>query len=60
MDSDSALLAATMCTTQRDIPRRSEQEDQPMDSDTESNKPGKLKRKQDYEQGEPDPWDWVL
>ena len=49
-----------MCTTQRDIPRRSEQEDQPMDSDTESNKPGKLKRKQDYEQGEPDPWDWVL
>ena len=44
-----AFLAATMCTTQRDIQRRSEPKDQP--TDTESNKPGKLKHKYCYEQG---------
>ena len=44
-----ALLAAGMCTSQRDIPRRSEPKDQP--NDAESTKHGKLKRKYDYEQG---------
>ena len=41
-----ALLAATMRTSQRDIPRRSEQKDQP--NDAESTKYGKAKRKYDY------------
>ena len=49
-----ALLATTMCTSQRDIPRRN----QP--TDTESIKPGKSKCKYDYDQGEPEPWDRVL
>ena len=48
-----ALLAATMRTSQRDIPRRSEPKDQP--NDTESTKHSKLKRKYDYQQGEPEP-----
>ena len=30
------LLAATMCTSQRDIPRRSEPKDQPISTNTES------------------------
>ena len=38
-----ALLAATMRTSQRDIPRRSEPKDQP--TDTESIKHGNSKRK---------------
>ena len=47
-----------MRTTQRDKPRKSEPKDQP--TETESNKPGKSKRKYDYEQGEPETWDRVL
>jgi hypothetical protein len=53
-----ALLAATTRTTQRFNTRRSEQKEQHMES--ESNKTGKLRRKQDYEQGKPEPWDRVL
>jgi hypothetical protein len=53
-----ALIAATLRTTKRDIQRRSERKDQPIE--TESNKPYKLKRKYDYEQGEPKPWDRML
>ena len=52
------LLAATMRTSQRDIPRRSEPKDQP--NDVESTRYGKAKRKYDYEQGEPEPWERVL
>ena len=52
-----ALLAATMRTSQRDIPRRSEPKDQP--NDTESTKYSKSKRKYDYEPGEPEPWERV-
>ena len=47
-----------MRTSQRDIPRKSEPKDQP--NDTESTKYGKSKRKYDYEQGEPEPWERVL
>ncbi len=47
-----------MRTTQRNNTRRSMQKEQHMES--ESNKTCKLKRKQDYKQGEPEPWDRVL
>ena len=47
-----------MRTSQRDIPRRSEPKDQP--NDVESTRNGKAKRKYDYEQGEPEPWERVL
>ena len=53
-----ALLTAPMSTSQRDMPRRSEPKDQP--NDTESTNSGKSKRKYDYEQGEPEPWERVL
>ena len=53
-----ALLAATMRTSQRDIPRRSEPKDQP--NDDESTKYGKSKRKYNYEQGELEPCERVL
>ena len=53
-----ALFAATMRTSQRDIPRRSEPKDQP--NDAESTRTGKAKRRYDYEQGEPEPWERVL
>ena len=43
-----ALLAATMRTSQRDIPRRSEPKDPP--NDVKSTRYGKAKRKYDYEQ----------
>ncbi len=56
--SDGRLLAATVCTTQRDNTLRSEQKDQLMES--KSNKTCKLKHKQDYGQGELAPWDTVL
>ena len=46
----SSPSAATMLTSQRDIPRRSDLKDQP--NDTESTKYGKSKHKYDYEQGE--------
>ena len=49
-----ALLATTMRTSQRDIPRRSLSEPKDQPTDTESIKPGKSKRKYDYEQGEPE------
>ena len=47
-----------MCTSQRDIPRRSEPNDQPNDAGSTRN--GKAKRTYDYEQGEPEPWEQVL
>ena len=53
-----ALLAATMRMAQRDIPRRSEPKDQP--NDAESTRTGKAKRRYDYEQGEPEPWETEL
>ena len=53
-----ALLAATMRTSQRDIPRRSEPKDQP--NYVKSTRNGKAKHKYDYEQGEPEPWERVL
>ena len=53
-----ALLAATMRTSQRDISSRSEPEDQP--NDVEGTRNGKAKRKYDYEQGEPEPWETEL
>ena len=53
-----ALLTTTMRTSQRDISRRSEPKDQP--NDFEGTRSGKAKRKYDYEQGEPEPWERVL
>jgi hypothetical protein len=53
-----ALIAATAHVNQRDAPRRTEPKDYPVEEG--SYKPGKNKRKYNYEQGELEIWELVL
>ncbi len=51
-------IQSSQFTFQGDIPCRTEQKDQLIEAD--SNKHCKYKRKHNYKQGEPEPWEWVL